>query len=106
MASEVKIVEFTPLARIQLEDVIDYIMCEFGKRSAEKFILTLEKNLQNVAEGKIVNRYFYKSRHIRYFIANRKNYILYREMKKSIQVVGVYGVKQDIGKIKRNFKKL
>jgi plasmid stabilization system protein ParE len=105
MVLEVKIVEFTPLARVQLEEVIGYIIREFDKKSAEKFVLALERQLQKIAEGKIAHKTFYKSKYIRYFIANRKNYILYREMKKSVQVVGVYGVKQDIEKIKNKYRK-
>jgi len=104
MVSGVKIIEFTPLARIQLEGVIEYIIQEFGKKTAEKFILLLETQLQKIAEGKVFHKNFYKSKHIRYFIVNRKNYVLYREMKRSIHIVGVYGVKQNIGNIKSRYR--
>ena len=72
MALDIKVIEFTPIARAQLEDVIDYIINEFGKSSAEKLLLLLEKHLENIAAGKVKHRSFYRSKHIQYFIANRK----------------------------------
>jgi plasmid stabilization system protein ParE len=46
MASEAKFIEFTPLARLQLEDLIDYIINEFGRKRAEKFVHSIRKTLR------------------------------------------------------------
>jgi hypothetical protein len=72
MALIAKSIEFTPLARLQLQAVIDYTIKEFGSKSAEKFVFATERRLRNIADGKIVYRYFYKTKQIRYFIAHRK----------------------------------
>ena len=51
MASVIKPIEFTPLAKSQLQSTVDYIIKEFGIKSAEKFLQKTERHLQAVAEG-------------------------------------------------------
>ena len=58
MASVIKPIEFTPLAKSQLQSTVDYIIKEFGIKSAEKFLHKTERHLQAVAEAelRLVNR--------------------------------------------------
>lgn len=100
MGLATKEIEFTPLARRQLRKITDYILKEFGYKSAGKFVLSVEKALQKIAEGKIVHRNFSKSKYIRYFVLNKKNVFLYQELKNSIVVLGVYNVRQDLSFLK------
>jgi plasmid stabilization system protein ParE len=96
MALVTKEIDFTPLAGRQLQKITDYILKEFGHNSAGKFVLSVEEALQKIAEGKIVHRNFSKSKYIRYFVLKKKNVFLYRELKDSIVVLGVYNARQDL----------
>jgi len=95
MASASKQIRFTSIANVHLEHTIEYLLNEFGHSSAEKFLQLLKKKLNAISEQKIVHRYFYKTKQVRYFIL-QKNYVLYLEKKNVIQVVAIYGTKQKI----------
>lgn len=105
MASTPKLIEFTPVASKQIQSTVNYIVKQFGRKAAEKFISKTERHLQNIAEGVIVNRFFLKEKQIRYFIVNRKNYVLYIEFKSAIRVIGIYGMAQDLESIKAILRK-
>lgn len=97
MASGFKQIKFTAIAQLQLKNIVEYVIREFGETAAEKFLQSLQKKLNDIASQKISYRYFYKSKQVRYFVLKR-NYILYTETKTSISVVGIYGFKQNVKK--------
>jgi plasmid stabilization system protein ParE len=91
-----KNISFTNTARKQLIATTDYINKDFGNKVTNQFIDKLEEMLASIAEGFMVCKFFNEKRNIRYFNFQRKNYILYRETKNTIRVVGIYGTKQNI----------
>jgi plasmid stabilization system protein ParE len=97
MASGFKQIKFTKVAQVQLKNIIEYIVREFGETTAEKFLQSLKKKLNDIASQKISYRYFLKSRRVHYFILS-KNYVLYTENKKTVSVVGIYGSRQQVKK--------
>ncbi len=104
MANKPKQIKFTEVAERQLKLTVQHIALGFGERHAEKLLVELEQRLHRVATGTIVHRFFLKSKQIRYFGLRRKNYV-YKDMKGSIQVLGIYGTKQDMDSIKTTFKR-
>ncbi len=105
MALVIREVKFTAVSRRQLNDTVDYIFKEFGFLVAEKFINTFERKLKDIAAGKIVHRYFLKSKQIRYFIFNSKNYVLYKELPSAIVITGVYNFKRNMASIRKRLDK-
>jgi len=57
--------------------------------------------LNTIADGTVAHKFFYKSKSIRYFILQKKNYALYKELKSVIRVVGIYSIKQNVSVIKK-----
>jgi hypothetical protein len=94
-----KAISFTPTANKankQLDRTLAYIQYEFGTKPVNQFLDSLGLMLDNIAQGFISHRYFNSKKQIRYFILKKKNYILYKESKTIVKVVGIYSTKQNI----------
>ena len=98
-----KPVILSPEAWQNLEDVTDYLLKRWGKKSAENFLFKMDRFYENVSSQPRLFPFLNKRKRIRKCAVTKYNLVLYRETTFAIEVILIFDTRQNDKKLRDKF---
>ena len=86
----------TPTAEKKIKEIIIFSAQKWGKESAKKYALELEKSIISVAEGKIKTKINKKFSTRFCYCRAKKHYIFFEKLENKLIVVALFHVAMDV----------
>jgi plasmid stabilization system protein ParE len=96
-----KPVIISPQAKQDIESILKYLEENWNQKIIDNFLLKLEMFYIIISINPRIFGYYSKSRNIRNYAINKYHVIYYRNRRKAVEVITVFGTRQSPAKLKK-----
>ena len=96
-----KPVIISPQAKQDIESILKYLEENWSQKIIDNFLLKLEMFYTMISINPRIFSYYSKSRNIRNYAITKQQVIYYRNRRKTVEVITVFGSRQSPAKLKK-----